>query len=94
MRRFAVGQRAVANYRSGSILRVRNFLPERSVWARLSLSAFNRNLAQWSQLGPAGAFSTSLETWGSTQRGKGISWIWEDRKVRATREWEGRAEDD
>src|SRR5208282_3949156 len=61
---------------SGSILRVRNFLPERSVLARLSLSAFDRNLAHWSQLGPAGAFSTSFESWGSTQRGKGIVRIW------------------
>ena len=46
--------------------------------ARLSLSAFDRNLAHWSQLGPAAAFSTSFESWGSTQRGKGWSeyrWI-------------------
>jgi len=40
--------------------------------ARLSLSAFDRNLAHWSQLGPVGALSTSFESWGSTQRGKGI----------------------
>ncbi len=46
--------------------------------ARLSLSAIDRNLAHWSQLGPAGAFSTSFESWGSTQRGKGIVRIWVD----------------
>ena len=40
--------------------------------SRLSLSAFDGNLAHWSQLGPAGALSTSFESWGSTQRGKGI----------------------
>jgi len=63
----------------GSILRVRNFLPERSVLARLSLSAFHRNLAHWSELGQAGAFSTRFESWGSTQRGEGhgsnIGWM-------------------
>ena len=69
----------------GSISRVRNFLPERSVLARLSLSAFDRNLAHWSQLGPAGAFSTSFESWGSTQRGKGMVRISVDVIARATR---------
>ena len=58
----------------GSILRVRIFLPERSVcvWRVCRFPPFDRNLAHWSQLGPAGAFSTSFASWGSTQRGKGI----------------------
>jgi hypothetical protein len=59
----------------------------RSVLARLSLSAFARNLAHWSQLGWAGAFSTSFESCGSTQRGKGMVQIWVDATVGATRNW-------
>jgi hypothetical protein len=42
----------------------------------MSLVAFYRDLTHWSQLGPVGAFSTSLESLGSTQRGKGIVRIW------------------
>ena len=40
-----------SNDRSMSILRVRNFLPERSVLARLSLSAFDRDLAHFVEPG-------------------------------------------
>jgi hypothetical protein len=60
----------------GSILRVRIFLPERSVLAGLSLSAFDRNPAHWSQLGVASVFSTGFESWGSIQRGGDIRSIW------------------
>jgi len=41
-------------------------------WRVCGLPPFDRNLAHWSQLGPAGTFSTSLESWGSTQCGRGM----------------------
>ena len=44
---------------NGSILHVRNFFPERSVLARLSLSAFDRNLAHWSRSSSLGVGGTN-----------------------------------
>jgi hypothetical protein len=75
---------------SGDPLLRRSQFPSGTVGVGASV-AFDRNLTHWSQLGPVGAFSTSFASCGSTQRGKSMNRIWEDRKVRATREWEGRA---
>ena len=66
-------------------------------WRVCGLPPFDRNLAHWSQLGPAGTFSTSFVSWGSTQRGKGMVRISVNAIARTTREWrewEGRAEVD
>jgi hypothetical protein len=37
--------------------------------------------------GPVGALSTSFESWGSTQRGKGMVSIWVHAITGATRKW-------